>query len=235
MRYLFKLQASWCPAYSALTNQHTVHLSAAWTLCTVNTVLLVWGNSNSPPPEKRGGERKNRGGYAWDGGGRGDRPVRYLPGHGKMIFLLISLLLHLSCHCCQCIQVYWSPHTREVAHRSVKEAMTTELLHTLVRWFSWDAVARAHRWLILKVEPPTGSFYRNYKKSFPIIWWLSGVIVNIIQSGVLDKMSSRPSVLSLTFWDPVRHFPSQRLANIAGHSCFPCQTFYTYWTLPEKN
>ncbi len=30
-------------------------------------------------------------------------------------------------------------------------------------------------------------------------------------------------------------FPSWWLANISGHSCFPCRTFYVYWTLLEKN
>ena len=29
-------------------------------------------------------------------------------------------------------------------------------------------------------------------------------------------------------------FPSWWLANISGHSCFPCRTFYVYWTLLDK-
>ncbi len=29
-------------------------------------------------------------------------------------------------------------------------------------------------------------------------------------------------------------FPSYWLVNISGHSCFPCRTFYVYWTLLDK-
>ena len=59
------------------------------------------------------------------------------------------------------------------------------------------------------------------------------MIAKII-SGVPDNMSGRPLALCRTFWTPVRHFPSWWLANISGHSCFPCRTFYVYWTMLDK-
>ena len=50
------------------------------------------------------------------------------------------------------------------------------------------------------------------------------VIAKIIL-GVLDKMSSSPSVVCQTFWWQ---------ANINGHSGFSCHTFYVYWNLLDK-
>ncbi len=76
-------------------------------------------------------------------------------------------------------------------------------------------------WYIFSMKFPMKFHYMKFSMT---------VITKIIL-GVPDKMSGRPSALCRTFWAAVRHFPSWWLANIIGHSCFPCQTFHVYRTL----